>query len=264
MKIFDLIKPTACCKNSFRLASIVYLGISIFAFVAPAYSEESNSGIPRIKPYNLDYSIDLGGMKIELNHQLKFANDQYKLRTKAKSFVGKITEYSSFKTSKDGSIIPAEYSKRQKTLMGVRSESMQFDWDEKILKYSVGDTLSTMDLLPNQFDRISLNQQVRIDAASGKKKFSYTVIRKGQLKQLHYQVIGREIVTTRTGSFNSLLLERHGNDATKKAKIWLALDWDFIILKMETFEKNSKKILVLDQGKLNGNRILPIKKTTEI
>ena len=148
--------------------------------------------------------------------------------------------------------------------MGVRSESMQFDWDEKILKYSVGDTSSTMDLLPNQFDRISLNQQVRIDAASGKKNFSYTAIRKGQLKQLHYQVIGREIVTTSRGSFNSLLLERHGNDATKKAKIWLALDWDFIILKMETFEKNSKKILVLDQGKLNGNRILPIKKTTEM
>lgn len=264
MKIFDLIKPIACSKNSFRLASIVYLGISIFAFVAQAYSDESNSSIPQIKPYNLDYSIDLGGIKIKVNHQLKFAHNHYELRTKAKNFLGKITEYSSFKTSKTGNIIPAEYSKRQKTLMDVRSESMQFDWDQKILKYSVDDTSSTMDLLPNQFDRISLNQQARIDAASGKKNFSYTITRKGQLKQFHFQVIGREIVNTSTGSFNSLLLERHENDTAKKAKIWLALDWDFIILKMETFEKNSKKILVLDQGKLNGNRILPIKKTTEI
>jgi hypothetical protein len=29
---------------------------------------------------------------------------------------------------------------------------------------------------------------------------------------------------------------------------------------METFEKNSKKTMVLDQGTLNGNSILPLKK----
>lgn len=264
MKIFGPFKSLVCCKLQFRLALFAFLGISFFAFVAPAYSDKINSRMLQIKPYNLDYTADLDGMKIEATHQLTFANDHFKLITTAKNFLGKITEYSRFKTSKIGNIIPAEYSKRQKTLMGSRSESMQFDWNAKTLKYAVRDVSGTMDLLPNQFDRISLNQQLRIDVASGKKKFSYTVIRKGQLKQYHYQVIGREIVSTSQGSFNSLLIERQGNDAAKKEKIWFALDWDFIILKMETIEKNSTKILVLNQGKLNGNTILPVKKTTEI
>jgi hypothetical protein len=77
-------------------------------------------------------------------------------------------------------------------------------------------------------------------------------------------VLGPEIINTSNGSFNSLLVERLGHNENRKAKIWLATDWDFIILKMQTFEKDSKKILVLDQGQLNGNAILPIKNMAEI
>ena len=36
------------------------------------------------------------------------------------------------------------------------------------------------------------------------------------------------------------------------------------MLKTETYEKDAKKTLVLDQGQLNGNLILPLKNTTEI
>ena len=242
------------------IASVVF-GL---AYGMLAYSEQQSNRYLELKPYSLNYTADLGGMKIEANHQLKFENGRYSLTAKAKNFLGTINEFSSFKISQHGDVIPIEYSKRQKTLMGSRSESQQFDWSDKTLLYASKDQSGKIDLSPGQFDRISLNQQLRIDVASGKEKFAYTVIRKGQLKQYQYRVLGHETVTTSNGSFNSLIVERLGNNTSKKAKIWFATDWDFIILKMETFEKDAKKTLVFDQGQLNGNLILPLKNTTEI
>lgn len=249
--------------NSSRsaLTAILVFG---FMFAIPAYTEQQSSKPLELKPYSLSYSATLGGIKIAATHQLKIEGEQYSLVAKAKNFLGEITELANFKVSEAGDIVPLEYSRRQKTLMGKQSESQQFDWDNKTLAYSVKDTSGKINLLPSQFDRLSLNQQLRIDAASGKSEFAHTVIRKGQLKQYQYKVLGREIINTSNGSFNSLLVERLGHNANRKAKIWLATDWDFIILKMQTFEKDSKKILVLDQGQLNGNAILPIKKMAEI
>lgn len=249
--------------HSSRLAITAILVFG-FMFAIPAYTEQKSSKALELKPYSLSYSATLGGIKIAAIHELKVEGDQYSLETKAKNFLGEITESANFKLSETGNIVPLKYSKRQKTLMGKHSESQQFDWDNKTLSYSVKDASGKITLLPSQFDRLSLNQQLRIDAASGNSEFAHTVVRKGQLKQYQYKVLGREIINTSNGSFNCLLVERLGNNTNRKAKIWLATDWDFIILKMETFEKDSKKILVLDQGQLNGNAILPIKEIAEI
>jgi len=263
MKLLNLVKSILRRTHSSRIVLIASLVFG-FVFGMPVYSEQQSKHQLELKPYNLNYTAVLDGMRIEANHQLRFENGRYSLTAAAKNFLGTINEFASFEVSQHGDIIPIEYSKRQKTLMGSRSEFQQFDWSDKTLSYTLKERSGKIDLLPGQFDRISLNQQLRIDAASGKEKFAYTVIRKGQLKQYQFRVLGRETVNTSNGSFNSLMVERLGNNATKKAKIWLATDWDFIILKMETFEKDAKKTLVLDQGQLNGNLILPLKKTTEI
>ena len=263
MKLLNLVKFILRRTHLSRIALIASLVFG-FAYGMPAYSEQQGNRYLALKPYSLCYIADLGGMKIEVTHQLNFENGRYSLTVEAKNFLGTINEFASFEVPQHGDIMPIEYSKRQKTLMGSRSESQQFDWNDMTLSYTLKDQSGKIDLSPGQLDRISLNQQLRIDVASGKEKFAYTVIRKGQLKQYQFRVLGRETVNTSNGSFNSLIVERLGNNASKKAKIWLATDWDFIILKMETFEKDAKKTLVLDQGQLNGNLILPLKNTTEI
>ena len=263
MKLLNLVKSILRRTHLSRIALIASLVFG-FVFGMPVYSEQQSKHQLELKPYNLNYTAVLDGMRIEANHQLRFENGRYSLTVEAKNFLGTINEFASFEVPQHGDIMPIEYSKRQKTLMGNRSESQQFDWNDMTLSYTLKDQSGKIDLSPGQLDRISLNQQLRIDVASGKEKFAYTVIRKGQLKQYQFRVLGRETVNTSNGSFNSLIVERLGNNASKKAKIWLATDWDFIILKMETFEKDAKKTLVLDQGQLNGNLILPLKNTTEI
>ena len=149
--------------NSSRLAFTAILVFG-FMFAIPAYTEQQSSKPLELKPYSLSYSATLGGIKIAATHQLKIEGEQYSLVAKAKNFLGEITELANFKVSEAGDIVPLEYSRRQKTLMGKQSESQQFDWDNKTLAYSVKDTSGKINLLPSQFDRLSLNQQLRIDA----------------------------------------------------------------------------------------------------
>jgi hypothetical protein len=104
---------------------------------------------------------------------------------------------------------------------------------------------------------------MRLDLARGGKKFGYTLFRKGEFKQYQYRVVNSEIIHLDQGAFNAVQVERLEQSSSKKTKIWFAIDWDYIVLKMETFEDNSKKTMVLQHGKLNGNSILPLKNTVE-
>lgn len=268
MKILTSVKTILCSANIPRLGLLINLVLSCFVFVESAYSKEAQheeqSNSVEIQPYDLHYIADIGGIRIESRHQLQKEDGQYKIKTKAKNFLGKVTEQASFEVSKNGTIIPIKYAKHQKTMMGKRSELQEFDWATNLLSYSVNKNQGKVTISPDQFDRLSLIQQLRLDVASSSKKFAYTVIRKGAFKQYQYQVIGNEILNTSKGTYNTVLVERQEKNSTKKTRMWFASDWDFAILKMETFEKNSKKTMVLDQGTLNGISILPLKNTTEI
>ena len=256
MEIFNL--ATAIRTAILSTANlIICLMLGCLVFATSAYAT-------KIQPYDLYYTADIGGMKVEARHQLQQIKGQYRVKAQAKNFIGKVTEQGVFEISESGHIIPLEYTKRQKTMLGNRSETQIFDWPTKSLLHKDKKTQGKVPISPGQFDRLSLTQQMRLDLAKGSKKFNYTLIRKGELKQYQYQVVTTEIINIGKGDYNSLLVERVEKDSIKKTRIWFALDWDYVILKMETFEKNSKKTMVLDQGTLNGNSILPIKNRIEI
>jgi hypothetical protein len=256
MEIFNL--ATAIRTAILNTANlIIYLMLGCLIFATSAYAT-------KIQPYDLYYTADIGGMKVEARHQLQKSEGQYRVKTQVKNFLGKVTEQGIFELSKSGHIIPLEYTKHQKTLMGNRSETQIFDWPAKSLLHKEKKTQGKVPISPGQFDRLSLTQQMRLDLARGSKKFNYTLIRKGEFKQYQYQVVTTEIINIGKGDYNSLLVERLEKDSTKKTRIWFALDWDYVILKMETFEKKSKKIMALNHGMLNGNSILPIKNRVEI
>ena len=231
----------------------------ILGFISFANLAHAN----HLKPYDLHYIVDLGGMKIEVRYQLQKLNNQYIVETQAKNFLGTITEKGNFEISENGEITPLKYSKREKTLIGNQSETLLFDWTSNSLLITSNGTKNKREISKGQFDRLSLTQQIRLDLAMGNKEFTHTIARKDASKKYHYRVIGKEVIDVGENKYRSLLVERMTTDSSKKTKIWFSLDWDLVILKIETFEKNSIKTLVFDQGKLNGNSIVPLKNLAE-
>jgi hypothetical protein len=267
MKLFTPIKVISVA-TLVKLGLLLNIVLGCFVFSALAYGNtiqpKEMGKVLQIKPYDLYYTVDLGGITIQSRRQLHYEDGLYRIKNIAKSFLGKVTEHGSFDISKDGNIIPLKYSKQQKTIMGKHSETQLFDWDKNTRLYTIDKTQGMVDLFPGHFDSLSLTQQLRLDLAFDRKKMAYTIIRKDKFKSYQFKSVGHEMITIGDGRYNSLVVERINNDSSKETRIWFASDWDFVLLKMETFEKNSKKVMVLDKGILNTHSIVPIKNTTEI
>jgi hypothetical protein len=82
-------------------------------------------------------------------------------------------------------------------------------------------------------------------------------------------VVGREVLKTGIGEFNTTILLRKDiiegkESADAQSKIWLASDWDYLMLKFETYEPNKATTMTFTLGALDGQPITPLDAKTEI
>ena len=110
---------------------------------------------------------------------------------------------------------------------------------------------------------------MRFDLASGLNDLYYTVIKKGQIAYYRYQVVGHEVLETSIGEFNTTILLRKDiiegkESADAQSKIWLASDWDYLMLKFETYNKDKVTNMTFVQGALDEEPITPLVAKTEI
>ena len=77
------------------------------------------------------------------------------------------------------------------------------------------------------------------------------------------------MLATNIGELNTTILFRkdviEGKESEDiQSKIWLASDWDFLMLKFETYDKDNVTTMKFTQGTLNGLPIRPIEAKAEI
>jgi hypothetical protein len=222
-----------------------------------------------IVPFEMKYSTKVSGMDIKLTQRLEQpVNGQYKENIIAKGTLGKVTEEGLFHISKQDRVTPESFSKKQKTILGKRYEFQEYDWQAKKLNFSFKKRTGSLNLQEDYQDTMTHKQQLRFDLASGLTDIYYTVIKNGQIKYYRYLVIGHEPLETRIGRLNTTILLRKdivdGKELTEtQSTIWLASDWDFLMLKLETIDKDSVKTMTFTQGTLNGQPITPIEAKAE-
>jgi hypothetical protein len=113
-----------------------------------------------------------------------------------------------------------------------------FDWHNQQLSLhsANGDQLlnlpsGTQDLLSfmYQFMFVAPMQSMHLSITNGKKIGSYD-----------YSFEGEEIITTKIGDINTMHLMRIGAESEKKTELWLALDYQYVPVKIRETEKQGK------------------------
>jgi hypothetical protein len=252
----------------FKLSIAVMLTSGIFAS-SLGWSKSSKGIHEFIVPFEMKYYTKVSGMDINLTQRLEQPiNGQYKENIIAKGALGKVTEEGLFHISKQGRVIPDKFSKNQKTILGKRFEFQEYDWQAKKLNFSFKKRTGSLNLQQDYQDTMTHKQQLRFDLASGLTDIYYTVIKNGQVENYLYQVVGHEVLETSIGELNTTILTRTDvidgeKSADAQSKIWLASDWDYLMLKLETIDKDSVKIMTFTQGTLDGRPITPLEAKTE-
>jgi hypothetical protein len=249
------------------MAIILAMGVFVASF---SWAEKLQVASEFLVPLEMKYSTKIKGMDVELTQRLvKNENGQFAESIVAKGVLGKVTEKGLFHLSQNGHVIPDSFTKKQKTIIGKRFEFQEYDWQAKKLNFSFKEGTGSIGLLSGYQDTMTHKQQLRFDLASGLKDIYYTVIKKGKIEDYHYQVIGNEVLATNIGELNTTILLRKDiiegkESADIQSKIWLASDWDFVMVKFETYDKDKVTTMKFTQGTLNGQPITPLEKKAEI
>ena len=247
-------KKLGICHSFFTLLCLCSFALADDSAAKLATSDNALS----INSFDVVFSANFNGFNVEATHRLtRLDNGNFKESLLAKNMLGKISEYSIFDISNDGQIIPLEHIK-QKMFFGNRTEKQRFDWSKNSLVYSHDGESLEVKIEPGYLDVMSHKLQLRKDIANGRKNMSYTVISKGKLKQYQYRLVGHEVLKTPLGALNTVAIERVTKSESKYTKIWLASDWDHLIVRLKKMDRGEKQEMVITRGNLNGIPLTPL------
>ncbi len=214
--------------------------------------------------YSARYQANYNGLEIEAAYELQDLGDgHYKQTSHATSLFGKIEEDAEFKVTDQGIIHPHLYSYKR-SVMGVsKSERQSFDWELMRVKYEKKDSTVVSALEPGVLDTVTHKVQIRRDLISGTRPLSYQVMKRGKLKTYDYEVVGEEIVNTKLGALKATKIRRLMNtDKNRDTVVWLANDWNYLIIKLTHVDNGEKNTLNISKGSVGGKELMPLQSTS--
>jgi hypothetical protein len=218
-----------------------------------------------ISLYQANYTAQFSGLNINAVQKLEELEPGiYRESLTAKNFIGQVNEQTTFRVSADQQLSPIQYSYDRSVFGKDRSEVQSYDWENRKVAYKKnGKTSSELALETGYLDMITHRLQLRRDLNSGKQIFSYPVISRGKLKQYDYKVVSEQVLQTAIGPLNTVKVERVIKEGDKTVNVWLATDWNYLIVKLEQSKGKDGHHLELRSATINNITIIPLAKTDE-
>lgn len=229
----------------------------LLSALSPAHAE-----LP-LKPYEGYYhtTYDLGfTVDIEGKRSLKRdKNGNWILDFRAKNWFAKMSQTSTFRLEGDNQLKPEHYRRYQKVFGKSKDRSIIFHWDQMRVTNDIDDKPWKMKIPHNALDLLSYQLKLRYDLMLNpeQKEFRYQVADGGKIKNFLFRVIGKEVLKTSMGKLNTLKLEsiRHSKGDVEHL-IWVATDWDNLLLRVEPVRKKHKeKPVTLERATLDGKKV---------
>ena len=228
--------------------------------IVPSYAEDisQNSGAPIpasepefFAPYQVTYStLYKKGitLKVEGTQTLtKQAPDLWQFNFHVDTLLASLKETSLF-SLQSGSLRPTEYHYSSRILGKRKNVKVAFDWDEMVASNTVKDNTWKMPIDDISLDRLTLQLQLRYDLLSGREQLAYNIADGGKLKQYTFETKAKELVQTKLGELETIKVIRTDNLSDKRHQyFWFAPKLDYLLVKMEHFEKGESYTLNVDK-----------------
>ena len=242
-------------KNAFYL-----LALLAFSSSAPAQSQGSDPD--ELIPFEASYQASVKGLRASATRSLEPVHEgQYRYSSSVTlKLLGKtltrIREHSLF-TWEDNMVVPSAYEFTQ-TGIGSRSRSISFDWEEEFASATVNEhsTVLPLDVEVPVFDELNVFIELRNQLAAGAKTISLLAVDGSTIQEDTYQVLGEEPVDTQLGRFAAIKLEKvRQPDSDRETILWLAKNWDFMLLKLYQREGGQAIELSIDEAIVGDTRM---------
>jgi hypothetical protein len=210
-----------------------------------------------LKPYTAEYTTTARGMSLSLKRELKRdKNDNYTLTNGGKMLVVGFHEVSVFKVQ-DGHIAPQSYVYQGTGLINRRRE-VHFTAGAETIRSLYKEEWYELPYTAGTLDRMSQQEQLRLSLLNDptpKEDITIRVADGKRVKDYTLAFVGEEPLATPLGDVQTLHFERVHDDADRKSDIWIAPEWDYLMVKTIHVEDDKPVEVNLKKASLQGKPI---------
>jgi len=234
---------------------------TLFALALSCFANSCHSQNTRLLEYVAEYEASANGLAATATRSLsKIDENSYRLSNSLQASLAGQTLASLVQASEfiiEGNrVVPLNYTYQ---LSGVSraSHAIFFNWDAEIALSTEDDESWQLPLRDGVIDQLSYQvamRQALIDNSDSEAIFSFDIIDGDAIEMQQYRLVGEEILSTPLGELNTLKLERVREASDQRAsKIWLAVDWNFLLTRIEQLNNSGLRIVLeLKSAELNG------------
>lgn len=240
-------------------ATAILFAVTLSSFASYCYSQNA----PLLE-YVAQYEASANGLAATATRSLSRIDEKsYRLSNSLEASIAgqalaNLEQASEFAI--DGNrVVPLNYSYQ---LSGVSraSHAIFFNWDAEVALSTEGDESWQLQLKEGVMDQLSYQVAIRqalIDNNEDETSFSFGIVDGDAIEMQEYRLVGEEIISTPLGELNTLKLERVREASDERVtEIWLALEWDFLLTRIEQLNSSGLRIsLELKSAELDGNTV---------
>ena len=192
-----------------------------------------------------EYSVLLNGDKTRGVNTLKIVrnNDNYNVHFSLAHWLLDVDQKANF-TWKNCSATPQSFSYKTKYLGMRNEERLVFDQKTKMVLFQNKDGDKLLTTKNSAYDPVRFFFEARCDLMAGKTSFTYPVARDGEIKDTTFNVVGKEVINTGIGPYESLIVERDRGNSKRKTRFWVAPELDYQLVQISHVENRQLSVTV--------------------
>ncbi|HDZ09138.1 DUF3108 domain-containing protein [Pseudohongiella sp.] len=245
-------------RNTIRSLAMVALTVTALTPAAPLYgnADEEAAALIAPTPYEARYEARARGLSTDAYRNLVQTDTNVyqlghglSLRVLGANLIT-VTETSHFYWIDSGAV-PVSYSYEQSGLRR-RQEQISFDWEQQRASVVRNDRETDTAIYPGLLDNLSFTAQMssqlnaNADLLDVGTTLEYQILDGTEPETQVYRVAARETVETLAGALDTVLVERvREPDSDRSTRIWLAIDHEFVLAKLEQVEDGDTTELLL-------------------
>jgi len=232
--------------------------VSLILLCSVSTSAFTNELVPHKATYTAKIKKGISIKGDAVRELKKLDNGEWLYRFDVDSFVADIKESVHFSWL-NNKVIPRQYSYKLSPFFSKnRTNKYAFDWQNKTIKGVYNNKRWLIKDIPdNSFDQLGFQLQMIMDIKANKPDMYYQIVRKKELNQSHYQIVGDEVIDTKFGKLNSILVTKiRAKKKKRKTHMWFSKDYPVLLLKMLQLEKDGEEYeITLEKAQISGQKI---------
>jgi hypothetical protein len=252
-----LLRNTLCLLATTVLTvTVATTGVRLHANDSDSQAAANLAPLIAPTPYEAGYEARARGLSTDAYRNLVQTSDNvYQLRHGLSLRVLGANLITVAETShfywQDSGAVPVSYAFEQSGLRK-RQEHISFDWENLRATVVRNDRETVTDISAGLLDNLSFTAQMsstlnaRPELLAADTVLEYRLLDGTEPEIQQYRVAARETVETLVGALDTVLIERiREPDSDRSTRIWLAVDHEFVLAKLEQIEDGDTTELLL-------------------